>query len=32
MQHKFEDNSVGIVKPNFVNIEQSLEIASKNIR
>ena len=26
MQHKFEDNSVGIVKPNFVNIEQSLNL------
>jgi homoserine O-acetyltransferase len=26
MQHKFEDNSVGIVKPNFVNIEQSLSL------
>ena len=26
MQHKFEDNSVGIVKPNLVNIEQSLNL------
>jgi homoserine O-acetyltransferase len=26
MQHKFEDNSVGIVKPNFVNIEQGLNL------
>tara|TARA_B110000858_G_scaffold22785_1_gene22988 strand:+ start:215 stop:1348 length:1134 start_codon:yes stop_codon:yes gene_type:complete len=26
MQHKFEDNSVGIVKPNFANIEQSLNL------
>ena len=26
MQHKFEDNSIGIVKPKFVNIEQSLDL------
>ena len=26
MQHKFEDNSIGIVKPSFVNIEQSLDL------
>ena len=26
MQHKFEDSSIGIVKPRFVNIEQSLDL------
>ena len=26
MHHKFEDSSIGIVKPKFVNIEQSLDL------
>ena len=30
MQHKFEDNSIGIVKPSFVKIEQSLDLVEKH--